>query len=574
MKKTKIWGLLTSAAAAAVLAMAAAPWSASAAWEQIDYMGDLNGDKQVNVADLVTLCNHLHGAKPLGDSSVCTLGSGKYAIKTNPEKVVTVSGGASVQKADFNRDGAVDIFDLVEMRKLLISSDKYGEIFRWHDETTTTTTKLTTTTTTTTVKTTTTTTTTTAPPKRDFISAPIYDMYGTLPSQGKANLIIFYVDFPDCKFKYEPSMERVEEIAFGPEDPSSPLFPYESCSAFYSRASKGKMKLQGKAYRYTCKKNIASYQNDIFKKDFTTEVIKNMDGTVDYSQFDADHDGIVDAMLFCVPSSSDQQEWWPCAGEYGGDYWLKLDGMTIGHVITGNADIVSDTDYSNFTSTYLHEMGHCMGLPDYYLYVDDGEDFEGLHGSAGYDLMDEAHSDFSSISKLMLGWYRKDQIQVYDSSKGTQTFTLTNGQSDEGNCLIIPRGTLNSEYKSEYFILEYTTLEQNNSDVKRNFSWRPTGSGIRVLHVEATTYNDGWYNVFKYESGKDEFTNNNKGRRFVRLVDDGDKDNLFRTGDVIKGGISGFGWYDSGGCETFDPGVIITVGEKNGDSYTVTVSRK
>ncbi|MCR4638915.1 dockerin type I domain-containing protein [Ruminococcus sp.] len=571
MKKTKLWGLFASAAAAAVLALAAVPLSASAAWKQIDSMGDLNGDKQVNVADMVTLCKHLHGAQPLGDSSVCTLGSGKYAIKTGPEKVVTVSGGISVQKADLNRDGIVDIFDLVEMRKQLISADKYGEIFLWHDETTTTTTaKLTTATSTTTA----TTTTTTVPTKKDFIPAPVYDMYGTLPSQGKANLIVFYVDFPDCKFKYEPTTEKIEEIAFGPENESSPLYPYESCSAFYSRASKGAMKLQGKAYRYTCKNNISSYEGDIFKADFTTEVLKNMDSTVDYSQFDANHDGIVDAMLFCVPSSSDEQEWWPCAGEFGGDYWLKLDGMTMGHVITGNADITSDTDYSNFTSTYLHEMGHCMGLPDYYLYVDNGEDFEGLHGSAGYDLMDEAHSDFSAISKLMLGWYREDQIQVYDSSKGTQTFTLTNGQSDEGNCLIIPRGTLNSEYKSEYFILEYTTLDQNNSDVKKNFWWRPIGSGVRILHVEATEYNDGWRRVFKYESGNDEFTNKDKGRRFVRLVDDGEKDNLRRTGDVVKSSISGFCWYDSGGAESFDPGVIITIGEKNGDSYTVTVSRK
>ena len=57
MKKTKIWGLLTSAAAAAVLALAAAPWSASAAWEQIDSMGDLNGDKQVNDFLLINVKN-------------------------------------------------------------------------------------------------------------------------------------------------------------------------------------------------------------------------------------------------------------------------------------------------------------------------------------------------------------------------------------------------------------------------------------------------------------------------------------------------------------------------------------
>ena len=571
MKKTRIWGLLTSAAAAAVLALAAVPWTASAAWEQIDSMGDLNGDKSVNVSDMVTLCRHLNGTEPLGDKSICRLGSGKYAIKTTSENVVTVSGGTAVQKADLNRDGVVDIFDLVEMRKKLISTAKSGEIFFWHDETTSTTTVTTTTMTTTTTKPVTT-TTTTAPQKKDFIPAPVYDMYGTLPSQGKANLIIFYVDFPDCKFDYEPSTDRIEEIAFGPENASSPMYPYESCSAFYSRASKGTMTLQGKAYRYTCKKNISAYEGDIFKADFTTEVVKNMNSEVDYTKFDADRDGIVDAMLFCVPSKSDRDEWWPCAGEFGGDYWLKLDGMLMGHVITGNADIVSDNDYTNFTSTYLHEMGHCMGLPDYYLYVD--EDFEGLHGSAGYDLMDEAHSDFSCISKLMLGWYREDQIQVYDWSKGAQTFTLTNGQNDEGNCLIIPRGTLDGEYKSEYFILEYTTLDNNNSDVKRNFWWRPTGSGVRLLHVEATEYDDGWRKIFRYESGNDEFTNKDAGKRFVRLVNDGDKDNLLRNGSIVDNSVSGFAWYDDKGGQTIDPNIRITVGEKNGDSYTVTVERK
>lgn len=572
MKKSKLWGLLISAAAAAVCLM---PASASATWEQVDSMGDLNGDKQVNVSDMVTLCRHLNGAQPLGDNGICYLGNGKYALKTDPEKVVTVSGASSIQKADLNRDGNVDRFDLVEMRKKLLSADKYGEIFLWHEENTTTTTIKTTITTT---KTTSATSTTSLPVtattvQKNFIPAPIYDMYGSLPSQGKSKLIVFYVDFPDCKFKYEPSAERIEEIVFGPEDESSPLYPFESCAAFYSRASKGAMKLQGNAFRYTCKKNIAEYEGDVFKADFTTEVVKNMNSTIDYSKYDADHDGIVDAMLFCVPKSSGDDEWWPCAGEFGGDYWLKLDGMTLGHVITGNADIVSDTDYSNFTSTYLHEMGHCMGLPDYYLYSSAG-DAEGLHGSAGYDLMDEAHSDFSAPSKLMLGWYREDQIQVYDKTKGTQTFTLTKGQSDNGNCLIIPRGDLGSDYKSEFFILEYTTLEKNNSDIAREFWWRDYGNGISLFHMETSEYDDGWRKLFKYESGHDEFTNKDAGRRFIRLVDDGEKDNLLKTGSVVTNKVNGFAWYDDNGELTVDPGITITVGEKNGDSYTVTVSNK
>ena len=68
--------------------------------------------------------------------------------------------------------------------------------------------------------------------------------------------------------------------------------------------------------------------------------------------------------------------------------------------------------------------------------------------------------------------------------------------------------------------------------------------------------------------------------RFIRLVDDAkgaknnDKDNFFYTGSVISGSVKGFAWYDNAGNETVDPNIIITVGEKKGDSYTVTVSSK
>ena len=566
MKMKTFFSVLTSAAAAAAMAVSI---SAGAAWKKVDRLGDLNSDGVVSVSDLVMLAKHLHGTQKLSSNSLYNIGNSYYDIDRKGDLnslsgSLSRSGNGKIQKADINQDGAIDVFDMVELRKSVISGSAgavSGVVYRWYDETTTATTT-----------TVTTTTTTTTQPKQDFITPPVKDMYGSLPSQGEPNLLIFYVDFPDCKFSYEPTTDRIEEISFGAENKDSKMYPFESFTAFYSRASKGAMKLGGKAYRYTAKESIVNYQGDVYKSKFTTEVIKNMNSVVDYSKFDANGDKVVDAILFCVPTGSDENDWWPCAGEYYGEAWLKVDGMSIGHVITGNAAIVSDSDYTNFTSTYLHEMGHCMGLPDYYLYNVD--DYEGMHGSAGYDLMDEAYSDFSSVSKLMLGWYRKDQIQVYDRSKGTQTFTLTNGQTDEGNCLIIPYGDLDSNYKSEYFILEYTTLDGDNSQVKKHFWWRPTGSGVRLLHVNTTEADDGWRKYFLYESGNDDATNKNAGKRYVRLVNDGDKDNLLRTGSVVDNSVSGFAWYDSSGGQTIDPGIIITVGEKVGDTYTVTISPK
>lgn len=570
MKRNVFFGAIASV----LLAIASIPLGAAAAWKQTGLIGDLNSDGTVNVADLVVLSKHLHGSEKLDDKSIFRMSdNNEYTIKLSEKKEVKPAAGAkSIQKADIDQNGIIEVFDLVALRKVVISDSPCGEILKWEEDIK----PDTTTTTSTTTTTTTTTTTAPPPPKKDFIKAPVADMYGSMPSQGKVNLLIFYVDFPDCKFRYDPTVEDIERIAFGPEDAASANYPFESLSAFYKRASKGAIELGGKAYKYTCQKNIDFYGSDIYKADFSAEVIKNMDAQVDYSRFDADGDKVIDAILFCVPDTAND-DWWSCAGEYYGED-MYVDGMKPGHIITGNAAIDSFNTYDRFTSTYLHEMGHCMGLPDYYLYTEE-KDFEGMHGSAGYELMDEACSDFSAVSKLMLGWLREDQVQVYDPTKGEQTFTIVNGQSDGGNCLIIPRGDLNG-YKSEFFIVEYTTLDGNNSRLDYIFDWRITGSGISVKHIEATTIKEQYGTFFKYESGNDDYTNNNNGRRFIRLVDDAkgagnnDKDNFFYTGSVISGSVKGFAWYDNAGYETVDPNIIITVGEKKGDSYTVTVSSK
>ena len=107
--------------------------------------------------------------------------------------------------------------------------------------------------------------------------------------------------------------------------------------------------------------------------------------TVDFAQFDGNGDGKIDATLFTVPTKAGDDDWWPCAGAFG-DEAYRVDGVAVGHIITGNAQVESRDSYFNYISSYCHELGHCTGLPDYYLYGRD--DREGLHGSAGIELMD------------------------------------------------------------------------------------------------------------------------------------------------------------------------------------------
>ena len=547
--------------------------SASADWYNIGYMGDVNNDREVNIADLVALSKHILGIERFTAEKNCYYVNNSY---------IGINGADGFQAdeyfvtSDINQDGKVNIFDFMLLRQMLVKS-QFEVVWQWLDqepqvtETTATTvqTEIATTTTTTSVSSVSEEYTSTSTTEK-FIDPPVYDLYGSMPSHGDAETVIFYVDFPDCKYEYDPSPETISQIAFGEENTADENYPYESISAYFKRSSKGSMDVSGQVFRYTTKENKSAYENDAWKVKLVKELMDSFDSEVDFSQFDGDGDSTIDSILISVPTNAGDTDWWPCAGQYGGDNSLRYDGMSIGHVITGNAQIESETDYSNFNSSYMHEMGHCMGLPDYYLY-NNSSDFQGLHGFAGIELMDDAYGDLSAVSKLMLGWYKKSQIQIYDPSQTAQTFTLTNAQSSGGNCVIIPCGELHDKYYSEFFIAEFASLDGNNSNIVKK-AYTKSDEGVRVFHVDATNNGDTWYNYWKYANNSD--TPNMEGRRFIRIIDDAIKNNFYHAGDIIDSSISGFNWYDSNGKETVDPEITITVGEKTNDSYTITINKK
>ena len=488
----------------------------------VSVKGDVNADGRFDIADAVTFQKWLLG---------------------RPDTVL-----ADWKAGDLCEDDRLDTFDYVLMERLLLADEQPVQEAEIPSQPETENSPQ-------------------AEKPGSFITANMAKHGASLPTQGSAKLVVFYVDFPDCKYDYAPDTDDLNRISFGPADETNPCYPFESFSAFYSRASKGAMKLDGQVFRYTTKENRSAYDDN--KVRIAEECYEAFRDQVDFSQFDGNGDGRIDATLFTVPEKAGTDHWWPCAGAFG-DPDFRVDGVSVGHIITGNAQIGSAADYINYISSYCHEMGHCTGLPDYYLFTNPS-DSEGMHGTAGCELMDtDAGSDFGAFSKLMEGWYGKEQVQIYDASKGKQTFTLNNAQTDSGNCIIIPNGKLADDYFSEYFIIEYATRDGNNSAVGKKLGWWVTpGEGVRVYHIDATT-EYGWNNYFRYASGS-EFTDKDNGRRLIRIIDDTENDNFYHSGDVINGSISGFHWYDSNGRQTVETGLTITVGEMKDGRYTVTI---
>ena len=540
----KYFKRLISLLAAVVIPFSCAALPAKAGWHERGYLGDLNNDRMVNISDLVLMTKFLLGRTSLTTENIYA--SEKYMFITGEENYFIPESGY-LDTADINRDGKVNVYDLILLKRAIVNRES-PQVLEWDWE---------------------------------FITPPVNDVTKYLPSQGEASMVVFYVDFPDCKHEYMPSEEYIEQLMFGEADKNNPNYPFESVHAYYQRASKGQLDLKGKVFHYTAKQN-KSYYEDQNRANLLSECYAAFDNSVDFSKFDSNNDGYIDTTLISVPKAAGDDYWWPCAGPSAFSFnpWHRIDGKMIGHLITGNRELKNNNEYKEFTRSYIHETGHCMGLPDYYLYNNDNTpnfDAEGMHGIAGYEMMDtDTDSDMSAVSKLQLGWYREDQIMVYDSSVGSQSFKLKDAQTDEGNCLLIPCGDLDSKYHSEYFLIEYATYHNNNSDMLNRW-WinKFNSTGIRVYHVDASLYGSPAYRRYKYENGS-EYTNNYTGRRFIRILRDDQSNyndsNFFLAGDVIDGSVSGFKWYDQNGAQSVDTGLKIEINSLIDGEYTVTVS--
>ena len=523
-------------------AFPAASVQAARSWHQIGYMGDLNNNAALEAADSEILVSHLLGRQPLTDEN-------SYYIENSFIGIHGADGkqyGDYFVTADMDESGLIDAVDLTLQKRSLLNNDP-KIVWRWYEDQ--------------------------APhqtdPPEGFIAPPVAPVTKYLPSQGNAKLLILYVDFPDCRYRFEPTAAQIENAAFGESNPENANYPFDSARGFYERASKGAMQLSGRAFRYTAKYPVSSYPDVAGRQKLLAETCQALDAQYDFSEFDGDQDGYIDATLLSVPTEAGNENWWPCAGAYGHDDF-RIDGKMFGHFITGNAQIESSTSCYNFNSKLVHEMGHCMGLPDYYLYVWENEDNQGMHGKAGFELMEDNSTDLSCVSKLQLGWYSPEQILTYSPEDGEKTFTLYNAQTNSGNTVIIPYSSGIRNYHGEYMMLEYVTQTGNNSQPEW---WVQTGSGVRVFHADTTLHDNGWGIVYKYCNGS-EFTENYMGRRMIRIIDDRDTDNFYHPGQVIDGSISGFHWYDAQNRETVETGLEITVGRISDDSCTVTIRPK
>ncbi|MBP0968017.1 MAG: hypothetical protein J5722_10305, partial [Oscillospiraceae bacterium] len=488
---------------------------ASAHTEQtlIGYYGDITGDLTVDAADVGVLRYYL-------------MYEGGQLTPENTEY------------ADLDGSNVLDARDLTLLKRILLEKKDPRPLYQETE----------------------------VPDEKELIPAPVQAVKPTLGSVGEQKILMVAVEFPDCKNERDYSREEIYDLAFGDENELSDAYPLESITAYYNRSSYGRLHLTGDVYKYTARFQLDTYADT--SDMLVDEVLKALNDEINFRDYDRNEDLVLDTFLMALPPSANPEmdyynPWWPCSYEYGG--WSRYDNVKPGNICMGAWPF---NDRSGFNSTWVHELGHAMGLPDYYYYENPIGDGDGLPGRAGFAMMDEAMGDMTAFDKLMYGWYAPDEVHIYTG--GTQTFSLQSSQDAPG-CIVIPREQDAEGFLTEFFILEYATDTGNNTlGFSGSFTYDMfNGGGIRILHCDAEVGIGKWGPEFCWNNYGLNYDTSNLRQRVLRIVDG--SHGFFKENSSVDCAVQGFQWYDSNGYQTVDPGVTIEVGPIGGGYCTVTV---
>lgn len=217
-----------------------------------------------------------------------------------------------------------------------------------------------------------------------------------------------------------------------------------------------------------------------------SDIIDTADPMVDFSQYDADSNGIVDLVFIIFAgmgsnfTGNDERLIWPHQSDFynpndtGWNRYIKKDGVRLGHYAC-STELYGSSDWNtlNGIGTITHEFGHVLGLPDFYDtdYEDNGGESNHpgewtVMAGGGYLNYGRTPTVYTLFERYMLGWTMPEVIA------GEGSYTLPS--IDDCNSGF----RLNTPVKKEYFMIE------NRQQTKWN-KYLP-GHGMLVFRVDST----------------------------------------------------------------------------------------
>lgn len=233
--------------------------------------------------------------------------------------------------------------------------------------------------------------------------------------------------------------------------------------------------------------NSDTFGSDKYAGSMIIEACKAVDGTVNFSDYDWDKDGVVETVFVVYAgygenASSDASTIWPhksslsgraSVGDGSGS--LTLDGVTI-DVYACSSELAGSDGYNrNGIGTACHEFSHCLGLPDLY-----DTDYSGAFGMNKWDVMDagsysgpngrgEIPYGYSALERAFVGWLEFEKLE-------NESWYELQPLNDYPHAYIIE----NAANENEFFILENHQSEKWFSYVGNHTNLH----GMMITHVD------------------------------------------------------------------------------------------
>lgn len=271
-----------------------------------------------------------------------------------------------------------------------------------------------------------------------------------------------------------------------------------SLTEYFDTASYGQLEISSfmTDWYYTDKTFTGDYEYIFPEVEFADEVLQWVKETypdTDWTQFDQDGDGCVDAMIFISVGLSQDGSYMPASfggavhstgNSYGKRAGTQQDPQANCFLTVNHAFLMEDT-----INTLIHEFSHNFGLNDYY----DASYSGGVDAVGQYDMESSNVGDWNAYSKLAVGWM---DPQIVSGLASGESIDLTIGSSAlTDDMIILPAaGTQYSGPFGEYVMIDLFSPDGVNAYDAAEYGLENT-VGVRISHVNAnmrsTTESDG-----------------------------------------------------------------------------------